>query len=446
MVKEDFAGQNGFVWFTGVVANNQDKAQVGRVRVRIIGWHNENVNLQPDDELPWAQILLPVNNSKTFSAPKPGEWVMGFFQDGQNGQHPVVIGVYPRIVSQKVRTSNVSNQSLSSLESQLVVEKQKLQELNNQKISENEGGAAFVSPSGLRNNLSIQIINQQKVISDLEKQISTIKSSLNTKPSSPWVDRRTQGEINNGPNPPTGVVGYVQDEPTFPRLARSVMEGTIVNKNNNDLAHVCDFISEMQKNINLKKYTKALANQIREAIRAVMKALGFTDATGQYSWILNTLKAYAREVRRIQKEIIQPIIDFEKYVLAYIVKVRAMITWILGLPERFLAMLNDCLQRLLKLVGQIFLDTVSGLKDGGSQSELGEVISAAKDSVNATYDLVAKTGAAVAGAQVIVDTATTSLLIPTNESEVESANTYINNYATSESNLVTSVTSGLQAP
>jgi hypothetical protein len=196
MVKEDFAGQNGFVWFTGVVANNQDKAQVGRVRVRIIGWHNENVNLQPDDELPWAQILLPVNNSKTFSAPKPGEWVMGFFQDGQNGQHPVVIGVYPRIVSQKVRTSNVSNQSLSSLESQLVVEKQKLQELNNQKISENEGGAAFVSPSGLRNNLSIQIINQQKVISDLEKQISTIKSSLNTKPSSPWVDRRKIGRAH----------------------------------------------------------------------------------------------------------------------------------------------------------------------------------------------------------------------------------------------------------
>jgi hypothetical protein len=202
----------------------------------------------------------------------------------------------------------------------------------------------------------------------------------------------------------------------------------------------------MQKNINLKKYTKALANQIREAIRAVMKALGFTDATGQYSWILNTLKAYAREVRRIQKEIIQPIIDFEKYVLAYIVKVREMITWILGLPERFLAMLNDCLQRLLKLVNQIFLDTVSGLKDGGSQSELSEVLSAAKDSVNATYDLVSKTGAAVAGAQVIVDTATTSLLIPTNAAEVESANTYINNYATSDSNLVTSVTAGLQAP
>jgi hypothetical protein len=123
-----------------------------------------------------------------------------------------------------------------------------------------------------------------------------------------------------------------------------------------------------------------------------------------------------------------------------------MITWILGLPERFLTLLNDCLQRLLKLVGQIFLDTVSGLKEGGSQSELSEVLSAAKDSVNATFELVSKTGAAVAGAQIIVDSATTGLLIPTNASEVESANTYINSFTTSGNNIVSSVTAGLQAP
>jgi hypothetical protein len=446
MLRDDFAGQNGFVWFTGVVANNQDKAQVGRVRVRIIGWHNENVNLQPDEELPWAQILLPVNNSKSFSSPKPGEWVMGFFQDGQNGQQPVIVGVYPRIVSQKVRTATSDAQSLSALEAQLVEERAKLKLLTDQQVTTNVGGAAFVSPRGLRNDLSNQIIAQQKVILDLENQISTLKSTLNSKPASPWVDRRTQGEINNGPNPPAGVVGYVQDEPTFPRLARSVMEGTIVDKNNKDLAHVCDFISEMQKNINLKKYTKALANQIREAIRAVMKALGFSDATGQYSWILNTLKAFARELRRIQKEIIQPIIDFEKYVLAYIVKVREMISWILGLPERFLTMLNDCLQRLLKLVSSIFTDTFSGLSDGLEQPEIGEIFNAAKDSVNATFELVQSAGIAAAGAQVIVDSATVGLLIPTSAGEVESANTYINSYTTSGNNFISSVTAGLQAP
>ena len=46
MIQKDFAGLNNFVWFTGVVADSQDKAQVGRIRVRIIGWHNENKNLK----------------------------------------------------------------------------------------------------------------------------------------------------------------------------------------------------------------------------------------------------------------------------------------------------------------------------------------------------------------------------------------------------------------
>ena len=158
MIQKDFAGLNNFVWFTGVVANNQDKAQVGRIRVRIIGWHNENKNLQPDEELPWAQVLLPVNASRTISLPKPGEWVFGFFQDGNNGQMPVIVGVYPRIQTKQVRDANSSTQTLAQMEAQLVVEKQKLQELLKQKVSENAGGAAFVSPNGLRNNVSNQIV------------------------------------------------------------------------------------------------------------------------------------------------------------------------------------------------------------------------------------------------------------------------------------------------
>ena len=79
----------------------------------------------------------------------------------------------------------------------------------------------------------------------------------------------------------------------------------------------------------------------------------------------------------IQKEIIQPIIDFEKYVLAYITKLRAMIAWILSLPARLLAILQDCLQRLLKLIANIFSDIGQGFSDGLSDSSFQEVIDAA---------------------------------------------------------------------
>lgn len=430
-MEKDFAGKNGYIWWTGVIVDRKDPANVGRCKVRIFGWHDENENKVPVSDLPWAQILLPVNNSKSISLPKEGDWVSGYFLDGNNAQMPVIVGVFPGILTTAPRKPTNESEALKVLEAQLLVEKQKLVEL--QKNFQTTTRAKLV-------------LEQQKVISDLEKQIAQLKSNLNNKPGTPWQDERKQSEVNNDPVPPTDVVFYVKEEPTISRLGRGVIEGTMVNKQNKDLAHVCDFISEMQKNINLKKYTKALANQIREAIRWVMKALGFSDATGQFSWILNTLKAYARELRRIQKEIIQPIIDFEKYVLAYITKIRAMIQWILSLPERFLAMLKDCLDRMLKLIAHIMTDTVSGLFEGEGNTNTSEIISAAKDAVNETYNTLNQAGVAVGGAQVVLNVATTGLLVPVSDSEVESANTYINSYTSSGNNVVTSVTAGLQAP
>ena len=48
--------------------------------------------------------------------------------------------------------------------------------------------------------------------------------------------------VNDGPT--TG-------NPTTPALSRSVVEGTSIEASNKNLAHVCDFVSEMQKNIQL---------------------------------------------------------------------------------------------------------------------------------------------------------------------------------------------------
>ena len=166
MIQKDFAGLNNFVWFTGVVADSQDKAQVGRIRVRIIGWHNENKNLQPDNELPWAQILLPVNNSRTLSLPKPGEWVFGFFQDGNQGQMPVVMGVYPRIQTKQVKSADSSSANLKALEEQLATAKKELALLK----------------TGYQGTTKARLIaEKEKQITALEKSISSLKSKLNKK-------------------------------------------------------------------------------------------------------------------------------------------------------------------------------------------------------------------------------------------------------------------------
>ena len=93
---EDFAGLQGYNWFTGIIMQRDDPAKLSRVRVRIIGWHDATTEVE---DLPWAEILLPINASRTLSLPAEGEWVHGFFKDGANGQQPVVVGVYPGIIS-----------------------------------------------------------------------------------------------------------------------------------------------------------------------------------------------------------------------------------------------------------------------------------------------------------------------------------------------------------
>lgn len=91
MIKNDFYGTK-FCWWTGIVADRTtDKLMVGRIRVRIIGLHAEDT---PKEHLPWAQMLYPTNAAKLFSTPVEGDWVFGFFMDGENAQMPIVVGVY----------------------------------------------------------------------------------------------------------------------------------------------------------------------------------------------------------------------------------------------------------------------------------------------------------------------------------------------------------------
>ena len=240
---------------------------------------------------------------------------------------------------------------------------------------------------------------------------------------------------NNGveSNPPvlTNAYDIPNKGPTTPVTATGNMANTTIDVLNNELAHACDFVLDLQKSIGLKKFIKAIAKAIREGIRYIMKFLGLTDASGSFSTVINKLKAIAEEIRYIQKTYIQPIIDFERYVLAVIVKIRATIQWILSLPARILALLNDCLTKLLAALSNIFTDA---LNEAGNEVPIGpgqdftNLISAAKDTINAGTDLLRTTAVAVGGAAVIATSATAGLLVPVNQSDLDGANATIAAY------------------
>jgi hypothetical protein len=98
MDRNSFLGLNKFIWWVGVVEDrNDDALGIGRCRVRIFGWHTTDTSALPTENLPWAHPMLPINNPNTFDVPNLGDWVVGFFMDGESGQFPVMMGILPGI-------------------------------------------------------------------------------------------------------------------------------------------------------------------------------------------------------------------------------------------------------------------------------------------------------------------------------------------------------------
>lgn len=96
----NFAGRDGFYWWIGQVeADDKGLKQANRFKVRIVGHHLRDCNSVKTEDLPWAQAMLPVttpystgNSSGATANFKQGDWVVGFFLDGHEGQQPIIMG------------------------------------------------------------------------------------------------------------------------------------------------------------------------------------------------------------------------------------------------------------------------------------------------------------------------------------------------------------------
>jgi hypothetical protein len=110
-----FLGSGGFHWWVGQIASDdtwRDNMLSGkyarkdqtpgwgrRYKVRIIGLHDREETTIPSDQLPWAQVMYPItggggqSNAGATSQLRQGNFVFGFFLDGQEQQVPVIMGV-----------------------------------------------------------------------------------------------------------------------------------------------------------------------------------------------------------------------------------------------------------------------------------------------------------------------------------------------------------------
>jgi hypothetical protein len=91
---KNFIGQDGFIWWIGEVVDLDDPLSLGRCRVRIFGYHGEERDI-PDEDLPWAVAIHPINTPNFYGTPKIGYFVFGFFLDATAAQEPAMLGYFP---------------------------------------------------------------------------------------------------------------------------------------------------------------------------------------------------------------------------------------------------------------------------------------------------------------------------------------------------------------
>lgn len=130
LLKSNFLGKDGFIWWIGQVADPKvwrnensrvegekgiipgektagqpidEKAWGYRCKVRIIGYHSFDRNELSDDDLPWAHVLTSASEGAPgqggfgkLPALVGGESVLGFFLDGEDAQQPVLMSCFHR--------------------------------------------------------------------------------------------------------------------------------------------------------------------------------------------------------------------------------------------------------------------------------------------------------------------------------------------------------------
>ena len=93
-----FSGTEGLTWWQGIIEDVNDPEALGRVRVRIFGFHTDDKAKIPTDKLPWASPLMPITSAaiggvgQSPTGALAGAWVMGFFRDGDTAQDPIIWG------------------------------------------------------------------------------------------------------------------------------------------------------------------------------------------------------------------------------------------------------------------------------------------------------------------------------------------------------------------
>lgn len=356
----NFIGKDGFYWWVGVVEDNKgDPLGLGRCKVRIFGWHTENLQEMPTEDLPWAQVLLSPSSAMSATSVHEGDYVVGFFQDGMSAQAPVIFGIYNGIETQEPDTSKGFSSQVK------------------------------VSPAN------------ENIINGLDLPDSTITAN---------------NEILV-PVPPRGVVDRKIGEPNTPRPYRGVIANTMISRSNSNLSHVCGFKFNINVNVDLGLGTitavqrlatalqrgirdgkKGFANVVRAQIAkiistlrkgldAIVKAVGSADVTGVVSVSFSAVKEIISQLNSYLSQAADMVYNVG-LAIGVVQGIQEFINWISTLPQNIKNIFLNCLNNFTRSVKNLTNDLKALPKQ--LENSVNSQFSSFTDSLNSSINTIRK--------------------------------------------------------
>lgn len=292
-----FLGKDGYTHWMGVVEATNDPLKMGRCRVRIFGWHTDNKQEIPTEDLPWAVAVLPTNGSKSFSTPLEGDYVTGYFADGKNGQIPLVTGVVPGYVAKAVNVTKGFSVDPKSdpIKTDVATNRAPLQ--NQGEPSTPRMSRGNITGSAAANtNINLDHACDFKFQIDLNVGLGTLLDPA----------AALQQAIKNGKN------------------RAAAMMRLVVTKINDEL---------------------------RLVVKGLLAAMGF-DPSGTLSYQYSFAKDIFRKINEGIKKVAQIVEDIS-FVYNLVKEVQQIVDYLNSLPDRMKAIVKECIARFMNSINNV---------------------------------------------------------------------------------------------
>jgi hypothetical protein len=177
-------------------------------------------------------------------------------------------------------------------------------------------------------------------------------------------------------------------QPTTPAIARGQVANTSIQTTNDLKTHACDIRPYIDMKVaSAKQFVKLIVSTIRKGIVAALRAIGISPGASALGSFLNDVRRALKSINNFLTKIVGAIAD----VVEAVRRIRAIIDYILNLPERLRRFFVDCLNQLIAtLQVAAFEIVVGGAIEGASEVpiDIGSLQDEVSGILNETQDIL----------------------------------------------------------